>query len=837
MPEQPLPAGAVFLSYASQDAEAAARICDALRAADVEVWYDRSELRGGDAWDSQIKKQIHDCALFLPIISAHTNARTEGYFRREWKLATRRLLDIADDTAFLVPVVIDETPDAAARVPEEFLHVQWTRLPGGETPPAFARRVRQLLGLERPAVPVARTAATRTIEPTSRSPGSARPRGLHHRRRVGLALIASLLVLGSVIFWRNQTSVDSSSAGNESNPTTATAQRASSSAPNEKSIAVLPFENRSREAEDQYFVDGIHDDILTQLSKLIALKVTSRTSVEQFRGTRIGLREIAEQLGVATILEGGVQRVGDRVRINVQLVDASTDAHLWAESYDRELSADNIFAIQSEIASSIAHALRTTLTPLEHERLAVIPTRNLDAWKDYQLGRRRFEQRNSSALAEAEVFFQKAIDRDPEFALAYAGLADTLYLQMYYGAVSRKEVMSRADMAVAMALALDENLGAAHASAAALAHVRREFAKAEAGFHKAIELDPNDATTHRLYGSLLTRLGRFPESLRQMELAAELDPLSSRTQSMLAVSIGNLGRFDEALRRLDRAVEIDPSVAISYAVRGAILSLVLNRWDAAIPWWEKAQQHDPNSPIFSSYLALAHAELSLDSDARRWSDLARSLGAETVSSARTAALIHVYRDALEQSAQAAEQALAIWPTDTVALRLLRDVDLRAGRPDRARARYAVAYPELVAPGVPQLYTDSFIAAVDLALVLQQTDESARAELLLTRASEFRRSLGNVVLLGPATVGESDGAYGIADAQIAALRGRPEEALAQLRQAERRGWRAGWRYRRDHDPAFATIRNEPEFKAVFADIERDMAQQRARLSKQSGSREL
>ena len=146
MTEQPRPSGAVFLSYASQDAQAAARICEALRAAGIEVWFDQSELRGGDAWDSQIKKQIHDCALFIPLISAHTNARTEGYFRREWKLATRRLLDMADDVAFLVPVVIDETREADARVPEEFLQAQWTWLPGGETLPAFAHRVRQLLG-------------------------------------------------------------------------------------------------------------------------------------------------------------------------------------------------------------------------------------------------------------------------------------------------------------------------------------------------------------------------------------------------------------------------------------------------------------------------------------------------------------------------------------------------------------------------------------------------------------------------------------------------------------------------------------------------------------------
>jgi TolB-like protein/Tfp pilus assembly protein PilF len=820
MLEESLPAGAVFLSYASQDAEAAARICEALRAAGVEVWFDRSELRGGDAWDSQIKKQIHDCALFVPIISVNTNARTEGYFRREWKLATRRLLDIADDAAFLVPVVIDETQDAAARVPEEFLHVQWSRLPGGETPPQFAWRVRELLGLDRSAAPVARLVATRTI---------VRPHGTHLARRVGLALTALLLVVGSVIFWRYQNSTGSSSAVNASNAIPATGSRASSAALNDRSIAVLPFENRSREADDQYFVDGVHDDILTQLSKLSALKVTSRTSVEQFQGARVGLREIAEQLGVATILEGGVQRVGDRVRINVQLIDARTDAHLWAESYDRKLSADNIFAIQSEIASSIAHALRTTLTPLEHERLAVIPTRNLDAWKDYQLGRRRLEQRNSAALGEAAVFFQKAIDRDPDFALAYAGLAETLQVQMYFSALPRKAVMSRADMAVAKALALDRNLGGAHATAAALSHARREFSKAEAGFHKAIELDPNYSTTRLWYGFLLMRLGRFPESQRQMELAAELDPLSSRAQSMVASSLGRLGRLDEALQRLDRAVEIDPSVAISYSIRGTILSLGLNRWDAAIPWWEQAQQSDPDSPLFANWLALAHAELGLDSDSKRWSDLARSLGAEVVYPARTAALIHVYRGDLEQSAKAAERALTIWPADTIALRLLRDVDLRAGRPVRARARYAVAFPELVAPGVPQLDTDSFIAAVDLALVLQQTGENARAELLLNRASEFLRSLGDSVLNGSGLVEESYGSYGIADARIDALHSRPSEALAQLRQAEQRGWRAGWRYYRDHDPVFTTIRNEPEFKAVFADIERDMAQQRARLA--------
>jgi hypothetical protein len=146
MPQQSPSKRAVFISYGSQDAEAAGRICEALQATGIEVWLDRTELRGGDSWDSQIKRQIHHCALFLPVISAHTNARIEGYFRREWNLATRRLLDMAHDAAFLVPVVIDDTRESQARVPEEFLRAQWTRLPNGETPPAFAHRVRQLTG-------------------------------------------------------------------------------------------------------------------------------------------------------------------------------------------------------------------------------------------------------------------------------------------------------------------------------------------------------------------------------------------------------------------------------------------------------------------------------------------------------------------------------------------------------------------------------------------------------------------------------------------------------------------------------------------------------------------
>ena len=222
------------------------------------------------------------------------------------------------------------------------------------------------------------------------------------------AILTLLLLLGGGAFWYYQRASD---AGKDAAPTASVVHPAASPAVSDArpSIAVLPFENRSRRAKDAYFVDGIHDDILTQLSKVSALRVISRTSVEQFRDTKLSMKAIADQLGVTKILEGGVQRAGDRVRINVQLIDASTDTHVWAESYDRELTAANIFSIQSEIATAIAGALRATLTPAERAQASVVPTRSLEAWEAYQLGKQRMAKRTSADLMDAERFFRKAL--------------------------------------------------------------------------------------------------------------------------------------------------------------------------------------------------------------------------------------------------------------------------------------------------------------------------------------------------------------------------------------------------------------------------------------------
>ena len=235
MPDQSTATGPVFLSYASQDEEAAARICKTLRASGIEVWFDESELRGGDAWDSKIKKQIHHLRTFVPVISAHTNARAEGYFRGEWNLATRRLLNMAHDAPFLVPVVIDGTREVDARVPEEFLRTQWTRLPEGETPRVFADRVRQLLGGDGAAHSPSNSMVTEEIDSSAQGVVSVRPGGVSRSWRGGLALIASLLVSSGGILWYYQGESDSPSA----KPMPVAASSVTIAAPTEKSIAVL----------------------------------------------------------------------------------------------------------------------------------------------------------------------------------------------------------------------------------------------------------------------------------------------------------------------------------------------------------------------------------------------------------------------------------------------------------------------------------------------------------------------------------------------------------------------------------------------------------------------
>jgi TolB-like protein/Flp pilus assembly protein TadD len=646
-------------------------------------------------------------------------------------------------------------------------------------------------------------------------------RGEQRVIRTELAILTLLFVLGGGIFWRYERAIEAPPAA--TTPAAAPVAAPTSAAKTDDarpSIAVLPFENRSDEHKDAFFVDGIHDDILTQLTKVSAMKVISRTSVERFRDTKLPMHDIAQQLGVTTILEGGVQRAGNRVRINVQLIDAATDAHLWAENYDRELTAANIFAIQSEVATDIAGALKTALTPGERARVTAVPTQNLDAWEAYQLGMQRMANRTTAGLAAAETFFRKAIELDPAFALAYVGLADSLAIRLDYADVQKGPTLDQAHAAVDAALKLDPVLGAAWAAAGLIEVNRARDDRAEQMFRRAIELNPNDAIALKWYGQLLGRLGRLEDSLRTLQSAATLDPLSALIQKNLAEALQQMGRFPEAAAYFRRAIAIDPSMASAYSGLGYLEAYGMNRFADGVPLVQKAAERDPGSPVVALSLALMYLDLDDEARSSHLLQLAQDRWPDNFYVNVLSALAGLLQGDRDSAVQRAKKTLESDPRDGTALLVLTIVDRERNDYRTARARYAKAYPELVAPGPPTMNLQNFHVAIDLASILQRTGESARAELLLNRGEQLIHLIPRLGYDG----------YAVEHAAINTLRGNTAAALAALREAERAGWRGPlWRFERDRDPNLASIRNEPEFKAIFADIERDMARQRAELA--------
>ena len=331
------------------------------------------------------------------------------------------------------------------------------------------------------------------------------------------------------------------------------------------SVAVLPFLNLSSDPENEYFADGITEDVIAHLSKIRALKVISRTSVMAFKQRDQSLKEIGARLEAAALLEGSVRRVGDRVRIVAQLIDAETDRHLWAETYDRRLT--DVFAIQTDVALHIASALQAELSPDEKSRLHKEPTSDLQAYQLYLQGRHCYLRYTEEGTRKGLEYFERAIAQDPEYALAHAALA-MVYTELgEVGALRPDEAYTRAKAASARALELDSGLGEAHCMLAFIKAVCDfDWAGAEAEFKRALELTPNSADTYDLYGRMCLALERNGEALAMEQRAQELDPLAHRAD--VARALLRAGRNDEALEAATRAIELDPHYARGHATLG-----------------------------------------------------------------------------------------------------------------------------------------------------------------------------------------------------------------------------------------------------------------------------
>jgi len=338
-----------------------------------------------------------------------------------------------------------------------------------------------------------------------------------------------------------------------------------------KSIAVLPFDNLSRDPDNAYFCEGVQDEILTRLAKIADLKVISRTSTQHFKSAPEDLPAIAKQLGVAHILEGSVQKAGDRVRVNVQLINAMSDAHLWADTFDRQLT--DIFAVESEIAKTIAETLQARLTGSEKIAITTKPTENPEAHELYLKGRYFWNRRTAENLAKAADYFQQAIGKDPKYALAYAGLADCHVLLPAYpglGNTPRDELPKALD-AARKAVELDDTLAEAHTSLARALASNLQLAAATSEFNRAIELNPNYATAHQWFGECLQSQGQLEEALAELKRAQELDPLSLVISSLYGFALDTVGKSNEAIAELHKTIEIDPNFGNSHGLLGVVL--------------------------------------------------------------------------------------------------------------------------------------------------------------------------------------------------------------------------------------------------------------------------
>jgi TolB-like protein/Tfp pilus assembly protein PilF len=587
------------------------------------------------------------------------------------------------------------------------------------------------------------------------------------------------------------------------------------------SIAVLPFVNRSNNPEDAYFVDGIHDDLLGHIAKVGGIKAISRTSVLRYRNTDLSILEIANELGVTTILEGGIQRAGDQVRVNVQLIDAITDDHLWSDSYDRKLSSKNIFAIQTEIARAVATALKATLSPSEERSLDLIPTDSLAAYDHYLVGKQLIETRRQQDMSEAADRFNEAIDLDPEFALAWVGLATALQLQVANYGLPGAENLLKAENALHTALDLNDQLAEAHASMGLLGLLKSQPALAESSLNRAIELNPNYAQAYHWRAGVLGDLGRFAEARDSYAMAVQLNPMAPLHRNSYARYLRVEGRYEEALMELEKNLKIDPENAEAHGAIATMKYTVYKRYDEAVRRFSQLLSMHPT--LAGNYIETANVYLDLAQLERAEQLVQRATELEPKSWQVSfgQSLLSVYSGDLDAAAELAKSAnggLGLtkwgWKRQFV-IALLRNQALAVGDLSGALELYSSEYLEELTDPDPKIDMGNYRAAIDLALVLQKLGRKDEADLLLDRAMEVINSLHRL---------SSWGGYWVSDVQILALQGKRDEAITALQTAVDDGWRTLWWYYLVYDPNLDSIRSDPRFQTIAAEVKADMAEQ-------------
>jgi TolB-like protein/Tfp pilus assembly protein PilF len=604
---------AVFLSYASQDREAAQKICEALGAAGVEVFLDQSELRGGDVWDHKIRREIHDCALFIPLISASTASRQEGYFRLEWDLADQRTHMMARNRVFIVPVCLDATPDTGADVPESFQRVQWTRIRSGETPPEFVARIKRLLS---PGPP---TTAGLSAGAASGSSQILLTTGWPSPSRRVLPIAAVVLVLAALAYLlgeklgspRRGATAPSATSSDVTTTSAAPTVAAAAFNPPPHSIAVLPFVNLSGDKEQEYFSDGLTEELLNSLAEINDLQVAARTSSFSFK-EHPDIATVGHKLNVGAVLEGSVRRSANTVRVTAQLINTVTGFHVWSKTYDRDLG--DVLKLQTEIATAVANALKVTLLGDLGAKIELGGTRNPAAFDAYLRASKAFLAYEREADLQAAVSdYSEAIRQDPSYALAFAyrSLAFAAYARNYATESAIHESYIQAQTDAHKALALAPELAEAHQALATVLRDALEFTGADRELQRAVALGPGNARLLGDYGVFAAEVGQIEAGLAATRHALVLDPLSPDAHISLGYALMAARRYPEAIKTFTNAKTLAPSPGFADAWL-SFAYLANGDFQSARAACESADES--NKPIC---FALVYEKLGRHADARQ----------------------------------------------------------------------------------------------------------------------------------------------------------------------------------------------------------------------------
>lgn len=586
----------------------------------------------------------------------------------------------------------------------------------------------------------------------------------------------------------------------------------------EKSIAVLPFENRSADEEDAgFFAAGVHDELLTLLSKLGDLKVISRTSVERLE-QNLSIPEIGALLGVATVLEGQVQRAGDRLRINVQLIKTTEEDHLWATTYDRELTASNVFDVQSDIARTIAKELHVQLSAKDDTLLNTVPTNNMEALQRYMLSRQLIGRANFESFEQATHYLFEATELDPNYAEAWVAIAYANDRMYQTGLIGLQEYVTVAAPSIERAMKINNSLPEAHAGLATLQWHSGDIEAAEASFKTALDLGRGNSQSLYAYGNYLRHTGRPQEAVPVLKRALESNPLSVDILFELGKAEMYSGQPEQSIVRAEKILEIDPSSAAGYVANLQAYDW-MGQFDLMWPWYVKSIASDPEDFELWAHLGL----YSFYVGAAEWADLyldrALELGPQEPAVLRCYVSVLRHRGQFATAVGIARSALEAglgdrWQSNEIFLRLVRDDALQSGNLEDAEFWYLDRHPELFLD-TPEIKVGNVNAAADLALLLQRAGEPAAASAIIDAGLAWVQRT------------QPEGVHGylinIVDVELLALDGQKKAALDRLQEAVDSGWKSHWRSVFGNE-TLASLRNEPRFQEITAQLEKDMATQ-------------